>query len=283
MAPPKLQVLAGPSLDSLSPVAVNQDVSKPFKISSSSFEGFLTVRIRGFEEFPDPESGYFDKEEGHGMNYSIQVQGRYLKDVSSDDVLFGNVFEKPIRTSLPYGTTAILKFVKFIDPAIQHDLNGDKPWALSPLLATMNSIHIATTEKDQWNPEPPKEDLTSLVENLQTGDVAQRKKHFASEEHRKSVTLNKEVIVTSDFCNGYINFNNLSLSIVGMEISLAKYWDGQPVTYIAKHRSDSEVYWIVQFQIVDPDILQERGFSDSSAAGGGAGGETQEQDTFGVD
>lgn len=40
--------------------------------------------------------------------------GRYLKPISADDLLFGNVFEKPIRNSLPWGTSIAMRFVKYV-------------------------------------------------------------------------------------------------------------------------------------------------------------------------
>jgi len=38
---------------------------------------------------------------------------------------------------LPWGSGAALKFMHFIDPTLEHDLTSSKPWALSPLVATM--------------------------------------------------------------------------------------------------------------------------------------------------
>lgn len=33
-----------------------------------------------------------------------------MKDVSADDVVFGNVFDQPIRDQLPWGTSIAVKF-----------------------------------------------------------------------------------------------------------------------------------------------------------------------------
>ena len=78
--------------------------------------------------------------------------GRFLKPFSADDILFGTIFDRPLK--LPWGTAAVLQFIKcavtacalsfplmflprFIDPALEHDLASQKPYALSPLIATM--------------------------------------------------------------------------------------------------------------------------------------------------
>lgn len=44
VASPRFQILAGPSIDELSPVHVNADKTDPFKIHTDRFEGALIVR-----------------------------------------------------------------------------------------------------------------------------------------------------------------------------------------------------------------------------------------------
>lgn len=39
------------------------------------------------------------------------MAGRYLDNPDGNDVLFGNVFERPIRDSLPWGTSIATKFM----------------------------------------------------------------------------------------------------------------------------------------------------------------------------
>lgn len=43
-------------------------------------------------------------------------------------MLFGNVFDRPL--SLPYGSSAAIKFLHIADPTLEDDLYGEKPWAL---------------------------------------------------------------------------------------------------------------------------------------------------------
>jgi hypothetical protein len=37
--------------------------------------------------------------------------GRFTEQVSADELMFGNVFEKPIRDSLPWGTSVAQKAI----------------------------------------------------------------------------------------------------------------------------------------------------------------------------
>ncbi|KAA1122303.1 hypothetical protein PGTUg99_036451 [Puccinia graminis f. sp. tritici] len=140
---PRFDILAGSSLDELSRVKVNADRSGPLAIKTKSFEGNLTVRMKDFADYNgdiyrDTETNYFAN--WTDVTWSIQIQGRFLQPTSADDCVFGNTFDKPIRDRLPFGTGAALKAISYIDPSLENDLYADKPWAWSPLLATMNYI-----------------------------------------------------------------------------------------------------------------------------------------------
>ncbi|KAJ7125027.1 hypothetical protein C8R44DRAFT_782088 [Mycena epipterygia] len=141
---PTLRVLAGPSPGELTPITSLVNTNTPHRIVTDAWEGEIVVHIKGLNQ-ADPsndttpeEAEYFSREDRKGVTWSIQVQGRFLSPRSSDDILFGNIFERPLK--LPWGTGAALKFMKYIDPTLSHDLTctaSQKPWALSPLLATM--------------------------------------------------------------------------------------------------------------------------------------------------
>ncbi|KAI9465756.1 DUF1769-domain-containing protein [Lactarius psammicola] len=133
---PRLRVVAGPSLDALVPISVNSNV--PHAVTSDAFEGRILAYIKDFTDKDGSilQSEYFDREDRKGITWSIQVQGRFLRPISADDVLFGNTFDRPLK--LPWGSGAALKFMHFIDPTLEHDLmSSTKPWALSPLISTM--------------------------------------------------------------------------------------------------------------------------------------------------
>lgn len=102
--------------------------------------------------------------------------------MSADDIVFGNTFERPLK--LPWGAGAALKFMRyvctgqlfwfhlltsstscsFIDPTLEHDLTSNtRPWALSPLVATMP--YFAHTPLDTNSP-PPFPSETSLKDDV---------------------------------------------------------------------------------------------------------------------
>ncbi|XP_006463357.1 hypothetical protein AGABI2DRAFT_186955 [Agaricus bisporus var. bisporus H97] len=134
----KLRVLAGTSPESMTPITSLVNTNKAQKLSSELFEGEIVAHIKNFpgEDGLVRESEYFSREDRQGITWSIQVRGRFLVPCSADDILFGNTFDRPLK--LPWGTGAVLKFMNYIDPTMEHDLQStSKPWALSPLVSTM--------------------------------------------------------------------------------------------------------------------------------------------------
>ncbi|KAK0547258.1 hypothetical protein OC846_003271 [Tilletia horrida] len=269
--PPSLKVSVGPSPDALEPIDVNNDV-EPYVVSTDAFHGRIAVRVKNYHGFvpgggePKREAKYFTGGYGKDMTWSIQVQGRFLEEgVTTDDVVFGNFFDKPLKHLLPYGTSIVLKAAPLIDPTIKFDLYADEPWAYSPLIGTMYRFNVkrlptapATTssaEEDfkdtNWpvfpTPEQKeeenhyiKDDTAPLlylpddadkldetigadigtVHNLRgVGPEAnphaekERAKFFHTEEHRKKVKLTPRDVVTADFANGFLDFNDLSVII----------------------------------------------------------------------
>ncbi|KAJ3712674.1 hypothetical protein C8R42DRAFT_686559 [Lentinula raphanica] len=139
---PQLRVLAGPDPNNLVQITHLVNTNTPCKVSSDVFDGFIIANIKGFNR----ETEYFERDDRKGVTWSIQVQGRFLQPHSADDILFGNTFERPLH--LPWGSGAALKFMSYLDPNLSHDLTSQtKPWALSPLVATMP--HFAHAHKSR--------------------------------------------------------------------------------------------------------------------------------------
>jgi Protein of unknown function (DUF1769) len=125
----KLRVLAGPNANDLTPISHLVNTSKAHHIKSDRFDGLVCVHVKGFvgTDGKSRDSAYFNETESNGGNgnggmgenetdrkgvtWSIEVTGRFLVDgLTSDDVLFGNTFDRPLK--LPWGSGAALKFMK---------------------------------------------------------------------------------------------------------------------------------------------------------------------------
>ncbi|KAF9182258.1 hypothetical protein BGZ51_004843 [Haplosporangium sp. Z 767] len=151
----RLRVSAGPSADpkDLKPLAVNDD-GNPMLIETDEFVAQIVVRIKnitqtfGYEEgqVQDglkavPESQWFSKPGGDHNLSSVQISCRFKREWGGDQIVFGNQFNKPLR--LPPFSSIALKFIQFIDPGLEADIYCDKPWAFSPLIATMNTVNVS--------------------------------------------------------------------------------------------------------------------------------------------
>ncbi|KAF5357095.1 hypothetical protein D9756_006564 [Leucocoprinus leucothites] len=178
---PKLRVLAGTSLENMVPITSIVNTNQPHKLSSDLFEGEVVAHIQNFVHGDGSvrESEYFSREDRQGTTWSIQVQGRFLIPYSADDILFGNTFDRPLK--LPWGTGAVLKFMNYIDPTLEHDLqSATKPWALSPLVSTMpyfmhrrvprarspSLSRSETSVEDQIQTFPPAQSITDSTPDL---------------------------------------------------------------------------------------------------------------------
>jgi len=284
-------------------VEVNKDKTAVLHIDGEHFEGNLTVRIKGYlgpasmkEQAKEPESGYFSKESRHGKTWSIAVQGRFKQETAVNDVLFGNQWDVPIRDYLPYGTSAALQFGKVIDPGLETDLYSDTPWALSPLFSTMPFISVSHVEPSKplppWDSGAIEEDVSGLFEATPAqrhrdegislkGKVNNRRHFFADKSKVEGIVVGPSELISCDFAQGFISFETLSLKLpIGLpEFPLAKYWNGKPITFVARSRDGSRTFFRVSFDIaeesLDSNADHERG--DSDAADEGAA------DAFGID
>lgn len=279
--PVDLRVLVGSSPCSLVDISNKVNTDQTHHITSDAFDGHICLQIKRFPaHHRTTSSDYFERPDRRGITWSIQVQGRFLHPQTADDVLFGNIFERPL--TLPWGSSAAFQFMKYIDPTLEHDLTSQtKPWALSPLISTMPHLSYRRVEGSDTPPEfPPRESLkdddSQLAEVVQdpiekgrlskikTAD--QRRAHFADKEARKSVTFGPNDLITTDFCYGFLEFSpELALKIPGgISFNLSRYWDGQPVQFVCckrrklpddgdpgKHEGEpwEDFFWCVSIQL----------------------------------
>ncbi|KAL4079548.1 hypothetical protein J3A83DRAFT_4210548 [Scleroderma citrinum] len=269
---PRLHVLAGPSLDALEPITHFVNTSRAYPIHSDRFEGKVAIYIKGFINTQDQplRSEYFERPDRKGITWSIQVQGRFLHPHSTNDILFGNTFDRPLK--LPWGSSAALKFMKFVDPALEHNLTSPtKPWALSPLVATVPhfvhshvEVQHVSEDKSSETGFPP---LTSISDNtshlsiistspsdashdgtqfasksdpknLRFRTSSERRKYFSKEVNRKDLIFGPNDLISIDFCYGFLEFNpTIVLRLPGgITFDLMKYWDRQPVRFVCCER-----------------------------------------------
>ncbi|KAG0006685.1 hypothetical protein BGZ65_005163 [Modicella reniformis] len=160
----RVRVSAGPNSQQLQPLGVNDDAN-PLLIDTEEFSGHVMFRIKGQDQIQGYEEGqkqdglmmlkdspWFQNAAaaGRGENLlsSLQVVGRFKREWSGDQVAFACLFDKPFR--LPPLTSIAVKFFKALDPGVQLEVTGPKPYYISPLLSAMNTVNVSMlTEQDQ--------------------------------------------------------------------------------------------------------------------------------------
>jgi predicted phosphoribosyltransferase len=90
-----------------------------------------------------------------------------------------------------------------VDPSLELDIYGDKPWALSPALAGMSQVSLHSKQEHKaWIDEDTKDYVMAEVGNEQS-EISERRKWFGKESHRKDMSL-KNVEVGMEFANGLL-------------------------------------------------------------------------------
>lgn len=129
-------------------VNVNDDYN-PILINNEHFTGHAVFRCKDFDGWtPIDETTMKAKPvisttpyfEGHKRTFSFQIAGRFRKQWTADDVMFGTYFDKPL--TLPRGYSLALSVAKKIDPSMVAILDVPQPYMCSPLICAMNVAHI---------------------------------------------------------------------------------------------------------------------------------------------
>lgn len=131
-----------PSVDNVVPINYDMD---PIIINNEHFTGYAVFRVVNFNGHNpiDPKTGnplptvanndYFN---GHRRTFSLQICGRFRKEWSADEVMFGTFFEKPVK--MPPGYKIALALAKKIDASMDGDFSLEQPYMCSPLICAMN-------------------------------------------------------------------------------------------------------------------------------------------------
>ncbi|KAG0220632.1 hypothetical protein B0O80DRAFT_446227 [Mortierella sp. GBAus27b] len=151
----KLRVSVGGSYTDLAVFNCNDELH-PLEFDGPEFKGRAVVRIKDFVGItsdgsePIHNSDYF---KGHNRRFSIQVEGRFKREWTGDQVYFGTDFDHSVH--LPHGFETMFKFAQVIDPVVKSSPSEEvKPWILSPLVSSIN-ILTAWHPQDAGLPSPP--------------------------------------------------------------------------------------------------------------------------------
>lgn len=134
---PHLEVKVGPDRFNMEPCRLN-DTKNPHEINTEHFVGRVLVRILDAPGAKpgDPAREYFHD---RSRRFCIQIEGRFKKPWTGDDILFGSDFDKFVPfPRAPFN--AGMRVARMIDPCTfyeEHPPSG-RPYIMSPYAACMN-------------------------------------------------------------------------------------------------------------------------------------------------
>ncbi|KAF2755110.1 DUF1769-domain-containing protein [Pseudovirgaria hyperparasitica] len=279
-----LKVTAGPTYDESTQHDVAVNAPEPVKIDTENLTAQLNVRIQNYRGLPKGSpstSPYFSHETHKSDLYSISFTFTPKKTYTGDEIVFGNDFDHPIRDRLPWGFGTAFNFVKkWVDPGLYGDPYADEPHLYGPLLSSINVLRIG--EKGSKDVDKMAEKSGDKVD----GDVvvfeegaegdgatvreeqgipeqsAARMKHFLGEDTRKDFKFEEGRSYACDFFNPYLDFNDFSLKLPVITLSIVKHWDGQPLRthtlrYVLKDRTADKPLFVIILSLLPIDELGE--------------------------
>lgn len=246
----------------------------------------VSVRIKEYQGIPlgsPATSAYFEDPTRSKDTYSIAVSWIPEEDIDADDLVWGIELINPIGDRIPkrFITTAFEIVKGFVDPSLQCDPYADRPWLNGPVLcssAITFSIGSSLTVPSVLQEGGLPDDAAIRSKHNIPDSEAARRKHFSSEEHRKSFKFEKGRCYAFDFHNGYIDWKNYALKLPGFSFGVLKYVSDRTHTtrFVLKKRSTGQVCVATTFRLLYGEEL-EKAKREGGKAGkvdGAAEGET---------
>jgi len=241
-----LRVTTGPSYDPSTHkvVAVNGPTSTT--IESSQCTASIKVRIQNYRGLPrgsPSTSTYFSHPPHEYDQYSIAFSMVPHRNVPSNDLVFGNDFDRPIRDRLPPGFSLAFGIVKrVVDPGLDGDVYADKPYLYGPLVSSINAFRVGSkvAKKGGRYEIPPEVHEDGIQEGADDeeaeehrssvgmpSEMAARKSWGLKEESREKFALEEGRIYRGDFYNPYLDFNEFALKLPGFSLGVLRFLGGQ--------------------------------------------------------
>ncbi|WBW75500.1 DUF1769 family protein [Schizosaccharomyces osmophilus] len=138
----KLKVNVGSDPEHTQIAWVNHE-GRPTEVDGPYWVGRILVRVRDFDGVtpdgspPKPDSIYF---RGRSRKFQIQAEGRFKKEYTGNQVIFGTQFDHMISTFPESAFRAGMRIAKYIDPAVYYDKFAKSPYIMSPFVACVNTL-----------------------------------------------------------------------------------------------------------------------------------------------
>jgi hypothetical protein len=257
---------------------------------SNLFEGTMQLRIRnakvgeGESKTDESESGYF-----YGLNrhYQCIIRGRFKRQgIPMIHTFSGQTFTRRLKLPAPLIVQGGVKIMSFFAPMIHANLGSKKPFILTPLGSTPQTIHVETLassykrtyRSDSSISEPikePHDDSNKLLplkcnnedkESSSNWHAKSRKKAFDKlcTANDTSLAFRIDKVYTFEFLQHLIDFKTFEMNLGNMLGSqkLGKVMNGQPMhimstyQYVDESTGDVKREPLWSFDLWHESILQ---------------------------
>ncbi|KAF9918414.1 hypothetical protein FBU30_000216 [Linnemannia zychae] len=240
------------------------DTSNPLLINTDEFAGHVAIMIKGQNQIygyeagqkqdghkPMPDSKWFENAvaAGRGENMNcIQIFGRFKKEWTGDQIVFVTEFQEPLK--LPPFTSVAMKCLKTIRPGLQIDLCCPKPYVVTQLLNTAETVRITSIAETpllngqyvddkipQWpchNGEILVEDITLAIpaEEIKKHpkvitDSSARRSHFMKSKNTAKHRYLPDHTFGIEIYNPFLDYAKFSVKLAGFHFDLFKYFNKQ--------------------------------------------------------
>ncbi|CBN73937.1 conserved unknown protein [Ectocarpus siliculosus] len=219
-----------------SSIPVNSDdIAVPFE--TPLFKGRLLVRVAGL-----PGDGAQDYFRGKKRLMQCAVQGEFKKELPFDRVYTGQAYDRPF-TQLPakWLIRSAFSLIRRLSPALREDITGERPYMVSPLAATAQSMRAEAPGDEVAIVGDLGEETGLLGESFMDSRVpsSARKKFFNNPRNLKAYSFKPGVVYTFDFYQHLYNAVTFELDLGFRKVKLADYLNHQPAQARANNKFGS--------------------------------------------
>lgn len=196
-------------------MALDKWTSDPYKLSGMTripietlyFSGFMYILIKGIENSPE---SFFKK---YKRCFQYIVQGRFKHNIPFSNLYTGQAWSNPLAMVPPYWLQLLLMpLIKHIQHGLQMLLSGNKPYMLSPMISTMQTIHM--------NLPGSEPNLPDDIELLKTDDLhamgitmttSERKNYFSKTQNHEQYIFDSNYIYTFNFYQHLLHIDSFTI------------------------------------------------------------------------
>lgn len=174
-------------------------------------EYFIGKAYLIFNNLPDTNQDLF---RGKKRQFQTIIQGKFKQSIPFTNLYIGQAYnEQPPQPPSSWLLNGIVKLI----PSAQMRLIGNRPYLLSPLMATMQHIVISNAgeEPDIMNLDL-EDDVTLLNDEYLlscNNNSIKRKKYFSRRRNLAMYATDLNVVYTFDFFAKQVNFNTFQLEV----------------------------------------------------------------------